>query len=88
MYVYTNVYTNICPHTTVYVSSNCYICVLILILLHICPDTVMCPHTVTYVSVHCPGVCHDHTLLDTNISGSIPPQHSEGPILHQDLFVC
>jgi hypothetical protein len=31
-----------CPHTTIYVSSYCYICVLILLY--------MCPHTAIYVS--------------------------------------
>jgi hypothetical protein len=53
------------PHTAIYVSSYCYIYVLIL--LHMCPHTAiyvssyrssllplhMCPHTTTYVSSYC-----------------------------------
>jgi hypothetical protein len=53
-----------CPHTAIYVSSYCYICVLILvgaatvsdiyvlILRYMCPHTAiyMCPHTAIYVS--------------------------------------
>jgi hypothetical protein len=58
---------HICPHTAVYVSSYCCVCVLIL--LHICPHTAvyvssyccvcvlillcMCPHTAVYVSSYC-----------------------------------
>jgi hypothetical protein len=49
-----------CPHTAVYVSSCCYMCVLIR--LYMCPHTVssasqarayMCPHTAVYVSSCC-----------------------------------
>jgi hypothetical protein len=54
-----------CPHTAIYVSSYCFICVVIL--LYMCPHTAihmssycykcvlillyMCPHTATYVSI-------------------------------------
>jgi hypothetical protein len=34
-----------CPHTAIYVSSYCYVCVLILLY--------MCPHTAIYVSSYC-----------------------------------
>ena len=48
--------TTMCPRTTIYVSSYCYIGVLILI--YMCPFTTiyvssyyyMCPHTIMYVS--------------------------------------
>jgi hypothetical protein len=40
------IYCYMCPHTTIYVSSYYYICVLIL--LYMCPH--MCPHTTIYVS--------------------------------------
>jgi hypothetical protein len=36
---------NVCPHAAIYVSSNCYIRVLILLC--------MCPHTAIYVSSYC-----------------------------------
>jgi hypothetical protein len=44
-----------CHHTTIYVSSYYYICVLILpkcvlILLYVCLHTTMCPHTAICVS--------------------------------------
>jgi hypothetical protein len=41
---------HVCPHTAMYVSSYCYMCVLIL--LYICSHSAMymCPHTVIYVS--------------------------------------
>jgi hypothetical protein len=38
----------ICPHTTIFVSSYCYICVLVL--LYMCLHITMCPHTFMYVS--------------------------------------
>ncbi len=36
---------NMCPHTAIYVSSYCYMCVRILLN--------MCPHTAIYVSSYC-----------------------------------
>ncbi len=52
-------YTYVCPHTAMYVSSYCYICVLIL--LYMCPHTAVymssycyiCPHTAIYLSSYC-----------------------------------
>jgi len=38
------------PHTTMYVSSYCYMCVRIL--LYLSSDYYMCPHTPIYVSAY------------------------------------
>ena len=51
-----------CPHSTVYVSSYCYICVLIL--LYMCPHTSIygCPHTTIYVCPHTVYMCPQTTI--------------------------
>ncbi len=44
-----------CPHTAVYVSSYCYVCVLMLLY--------MCLHTAIYVSLYCYIVCPSVCVL-------------------------
>jgi hypothetical protein len=49
--LYLSAYYYACPHTAIHVSSNCYVCVLILRLM--CPHTAVCVRILLYVSAYC-----------------------------------
>ncbi len=68
---------HVCPHTAIYVSSHCCICVLLL--LYMCPHTAiyvssyccMCPHTAIYVSSYCCMCPHTVPRSDRNEIASV-----------------
>ncbi len=77
-----------CPHTAIYVSSYCYICVLILVLC-------MCPHTsIMYVSSYCyicvlilPHLCPSYYYLCVVIVLSMCP-HTTMMYVSSYCYIC
>ena len=51
--LYLPAYYYTCPHTAIHVSSNCYVCVLILLLMCHIQHTAVCVRILLYVSAYC-----------------------------------
>ncbi len=91
---------HMCPHTAMYVSSYCYVCVLIL--LHVCPHTAMyvssycyvcvliqlriCPHTTMYVPSYC-NVCVLIQLCMCGHTTMYVPSYCNACVLIQ-IYMC